>query len=448
MSHKASFRFILFAAPLLIATLVGCFCAELVEWTSPSAAPQPEGPIVTAPTLAEPAVDKWDLWVGDTHLRGANIYQRLVYPELDGPTFMGPGPVGPPYTQDDFHRLAALGANYVNISHPGLFTEDPPYVLDQDTQGNLDSLLDMIAQADMFAVVSFRTGPGRSEFSVCCLDEVGDWFDESYLNDSVWQDQTAQDGWVAMWTHTAQRYRENPIVVGYDLMVEPNSNEVWLDIWDPEEFYASYADTLYDWNQLYPRVTAAIREVDPDTPILIGGMAYSAVEWLPYLQPTDDERTVYIVHQYEPIEYTHQWPPLENTYPGLFDTDWDGEDDQFNRAWLEDLFSPVDDFVSMHGAPMAVNEFGVLRWEPGAAEFMDDQMNLLEQRGINHALWLWEASWEEHAEEVHAFNFRYGPDPNHYDDVAWSDLIDVIVEYWGRNTTRPSNTRFTGSDHP
>jgi len=155
----------------------------------------------------------------------------------------------------------------------------------------------------------------------------------------MWQDQTAQDAWVAMWRYTAERYRDNPIVVGYDLMVEPNSNEVGsdafngpLDIWDPNKFYATYGDTLYDWNQLYPRITTAIRQKDAGTPILVGGMGYSAVEWLPYLEPTEDEHTVYVVHQYQPFVYTHQETPLTNTYPGVFDTDLDGDDDQFNRT--------------------------------------------------------------------------------------------------------------------
>ena len=393
-------------------------------------------------------VDKWALWAGGaTRLRGANIYQRRVYPELDGEEFMGPGPVGPPYTQEDFNRLAALGANYVNISHPGLFTETPPYTVDLDIQNNLDNLLSKIAQADMFAVISFRTGPGRAEFSVCCLEDVGDWYDESYLNDSMWQDQDAQDAWVDMWRYTAQRYRNNPIVVGYDLMVEPNSNEVGsdaindpLDIWDPEEFYAQYGGTLYDWNQLYPRITAAIREVDSSTPILIGGMGYSGIEWLPYLEPTGDPRTVYMVHQYAPIQYTHQWwDSLDCTYPGTCDVDWDGDDEQFDRAWLDDLLSTIDTFTATHNVPVAVNEFGVMRWEPGAADFMDDQMDLFEQRGLNHALWVWDPAWEPWAEEVDAFNFRHGPDPQNHTDVESSDLMDVIISCWGRNTVRPSS---------
>ena len=360
---------------------------------------------------------------------------------------MGYGAVGPPYTQVDFDRLAALGANYVNVSHPGLFSEAPPFQLDPTMQYSLDGLLAMIRRADMFAVISFRTGPGRSEFTFH-LEDVGTWFDQSYLNDAVWQDAAAQDGWVAMWRHTAERYRDNPIVVGYDLMVETNANEAYLDIWEPDEFYPVYADTLYDWNQLYPRITAAIRAVDSSTPILVGAMSYSAVRWLPYLQPTTDGRTVYAVHQYAPVQYTHQEPgDLMHTYPGVFDTDWDGLDDQFNRAWLDSLLSAVDGFLTAHDVPVAVNEYGVVRWVPGAAEFMRDEMGLFEDRGMNYALWLWEVSWPPYSEEVNAFNFRHGPDPRHHSDVESSDLMDVIVEYWGRNRVRPSSGSRAGRIH-
>jgi aryl-phospho-beta-D-glucosidase BglC (GH1 family) len=75
----------------------------------------------------------------------------------------------------------------------------------------------------MFAVISFRTGPGRSEFwAFWGEDNVSDpeegWFDPSYYNNRVWTDQEAQDAWVEMWRYTAQRYKDNPVVVGYDLM--------------------------------------------------------------------------------------------------------------------------------------------------------------------------------------------------------------------------------------
>jgi hypothetical protein len=375
--------------------------------------------------------DKWSLWTGGTQLRGANIYQRRVYPELDGTEFLGDGPVGPPYVQKDFDDLAAMGANYVNISHPGLFTETAPYTLDQDIQDNLDNLLGMIEKASMFAVISFRTGPGRAEFSVCCLGD--DWFPASYYNDTVWENQAAQNAWANMWRYTAGRYKDNPIVVGYDLMVEPNSNETLTGEWiDAEDFYPQYEDTLADWNQLYPDITAAIREVDANTPILIGGMGYSSLEWLPYLEPTEDSRTVYMVHHYEPFDYTHQDPPPTESYP----------DGSFNKTWLEEQLSTIDTFSTTHGVPVAINEFGVHRWALGGDQYMDDQMDLFEQRGTNHALWMWDPSWPPWAEigdpDIDAFNFRYGPDYENHTNVASSDLMDAITKYWGRNTAHPS----------
>ncbi len=377
--------------------------------------------------------DAWSLWEDGTMLRGANIYQRRVYPELDGSEFMGPGPVGPPYTRSDVGALAAMGANFVVVSHPGLYTETAPYLLDGDVQANLDRLLEMIASEGMYAVIAFRTGPGRSDFTFY-WDEVGSWFDESYLDDSVWEESNAQDAWVDMWRYTAWRYRDNPAVIGYELMVEPNSNDRLLDAWDPEDFYNEYGGTLYDWNQLFPRITAAIREEDGEMPILVGGNGYSAVGWLPFVEPSGDPRTVYVVHQYAPHPYTHQSPGDEGyTYPGVFDTDGDGASEVFDRVWLEECLSAAMDFSRLYGAPVAVTEFGVVRWAPGAAAFMEDSMRLFEEEGWNHALWVWHPSWKDWNREVDDFDFTHGPDPLNHTAVKSSGLIAAIRNAWRRN---------------
>jgi hypothetical protein len=105
---------------------------------------------------------------------------------------------------------------------------------------------------------------------------------------------------------------------------------------------------------------------------------------------------------------------------------------------LRGLLSTVDGFADAHDVPVAVNEFGVVRWVPGAAEFMDDQMDLFERRGWNYALWSWEPAWEPWAEEVNGFNFRFGPDPHNHVEIS-NDLMDVIVKCWRRNTVRPSS---------
>lgn len=380
--------------------------------------------------------DKWDLWTNGTQLRGTNIWSRLVVPDLDGETFLGEGHVGPPYTQADFDALAALGANYVNLSHPGLFTETPPYVLDEAVQAHLDRMLEMAAEAGMFAVITFRTGPSRSDFTFY-RDGAGDWFERDLLREWVWEDSEAQDAWVEMWRYTAERYRDNPIVAGYDLMCEPNSGGIFFEIYEPGEFLAQYGGSTYDWNQFYPRLVQAIREVDSQTPILVGAQGWSAVRWLEGLELLDAERIVYAAHQYEPqMQYTHQEPWEEQNYPGQYDVDWDGEEDDFNRAWLEEFLSAIADFQARSGAPVVVNEFGVVRYAPDAADFMRDEMAIFEELGVNYALWVWTPDWPPYAEEVSAFNFTFGPDPENVEPEP-NALQDVIMSYWARNTVRP-----------
>jgi hypothetical protein len=408
-------------------------------YTEPPAAPA-TGPAVSpspadTPPADTPPVDKWSLWTGGTRLRGANIYQRRVFPEMDGTEFYGPGPFGPPYIQDDFDRLAARGANYVNISTAGLFTVQPPYTVDEEAVAGLDRLLEMAGAADLFAVITLRTGPGRSEFAI-----IGDesWPPEDYIVNTVWTDESAREAWAAMWRYAAERYRDHPVVVGYDLMCEPNSNAL-LDIWDAETFYAQYAGTGYDWNAWYPDLVSAIRQVDPSTPILVGGNGYSAVEWLPYLTPVDDPRVVYTVHQYAPHEYTHQGTPdPARSYPGRMDTDYDGEPDDFDRAWLESLLSIAATFSAEHGVPLAVNEFGAERWVPGAADYVAEEMELFEQHGWNYAAWQWQPAWPPLAEGDNSFNMRCGPDPASLADVE-NELLSAYAAAWARNMVRPSS---------
>jgi len=379
---------------------------------------------------------KWKLWQSGPNLRGANVYQRRVYEELDD-GLLGTGPIGPPYSQEDFNRLARLGANYVNLSHPGLYSEDPPYILDPEVQKNLDEFIEMARKADLFVVIAFRTGPGRSDFSIL-REGAGNWFPHHYIKDDVWKDPVAQDAWVEMWKYTAQRYKDDPIVVGYDLMVEPNSNDI-VGMDSPAQFYAAYTNSTYDWNLLYPRIERAIRQVDPDTPILIQANGYSSIEWHKWLKRPNCDKIIISVHQYEPFEFTHQ--EFENarfSYPGRIDLDWDGEEDNFDTGWLDSFLDQIDSISSRTSLPVAVTEFGAMRWVSGAADFLNDEMAFFEKTGANYAIWLWESSWSPYVKEVNCFNFRFGTDPLNKQDIDGNELMQVVETYWKKNIMKPT----------
>jgi len=369
-----------------------------------------------------------------------NIWQALVLPQVDGLEFKGNGRVGPPFSQEDFNLLSSLGANYVVISGPGLFTEEPPYRLDEAAQANLDHLLSMIANADMFATIAFRTGPGKAEWSLCCLDES---YYRGFFNDRIWTDPAAQSAWQDMWRYTAERYKDNPIVVSYKLMVEPNASDVLFDISDPHEFYVKYAGSLADWNTMYPPIIKAIRDVDDSTPIIIESEGYSSITWLPFLVPAQDSFAVTAVHQYLPFsQYTHQDASGKNSYPGSFDVNYDGKNDEFNRPWLENLLEPAKIYSAQNQVPIAIGEFGVNRWVPGAEKYLFDLIGMFEQNGWNHAIWEWSTSYSPFASEIDDFNYLYGIDPQNIEIRLDNTLIEIIVEYWRFNQIRPSNVSF------
>jgi hypothetical protein len=72
------------------------------------------------------------------------------------------------------------------------------------------------------------------------------------------------------------------------LLVEPKVNDTWFDLWGPEDFYFSVSRSLYDCNQFFPHIIDGIRADGTKTPILIEGMSYSSVEWMPYLRTVSD----------------------------------------------------------------------------------------------------------------------------------------------------------------
>lgn len=83
--------------------------------------------------------------------------------------------------------------------------------------------------------------------------------------------------------------------------------------------------------------------------------------------------------------------------------------------------------------PIYVGEFGVMRWVPGAAEFVRDQTDLFERYGWNYAYYTWRAD----AADWDGFNHEYGPDPEVHTPVSDNPLLAVHRERWAQNEDFP-----------
>jgi hypothetical protein len=365
---------------------------------------------------AETVANKWDLWLDGPRLRGADMHPCRIFEEVT---------CVQPITFEDIHDLREQGANLINASYPGIFTEQPPYQIEPANLAVLDELVAWAEEIGIFVVIHYRTGPGRNEAAIHQQDGA--------LSD-VWTDQTAHDAWLEMWQETAERYRDSPVVAGYNLMVEPNSNVLVDPDFDmePEEVQAELEGTLMDWNTFAAEMTAAVRQVDPDTPIIVGALNWSDTAWFTVLRPTGDSRTIYSSHVYNPDVYVVQEAgDIAITYPDVV-RDY-GETINFDRSWLEQDLLPVVEFGLTYDVPIYIGEFGAVRWVPGVLAYLRDRTGLFEEYGWNYAFYVWrgdETSFD-------GFNMELGVIPETHEPSDDSPLMALFRDRWIQNVYVP-----------
>lgn len=132
--------------------------------------------------------------------------------------------------------------------------------------------------------------------------------------------------------------------------------------------------TPADLNALYRLVVAAIREVDPATPVIVESGFYATPWTVPCLQPLDDPNTLYSFHMYEPYAFVWFGNRGKYTYPGMIPV---GESDEpqmrrWDEAALDQFLEPVRSWATTHRIPagrILVGEFGAFRESPGADRY-------------------------------------------------------------------------------
>lgn len=189
------------------------------------------------------------------------------------------------------------------------------------------------------------------------------------------------------WRKLAAHYRDNETIYGYDLLNEPKPL-------NPKD---------NPWPEMAQRLVDVIREVDPDTPII--------VEWfltLPFA--VRGKNIIYSFHFYDPWEYTHSQLSFAHSftnlcYPGAIDGLW------WDKEQLRNVLRPYLEFQKQHQERIFIGEFSVVAWAPGGAQYLQDCVDLFEEYGWDwtyHAFREWSGWSVEHAGKSRKDNRRVG----------------------------------------
>ena len=325
---------------------------------------------------------------------------------------------------EDLHELASWGANVirwqVNAPKEALRDIDKMKEVFEQHLKNLDVHIPQLRKDGLQVIFDFHAVPGgRIKASPIAgtagtlaketLNANGDnflmFFDKNYL-----------DAFVDLWRMVARHYKDEPIVVGYDLYNEPvQTNQVKYDY-----LYCQY------------EAAKAIREIDSEKPIIIAANNWSSAAAFNYLKPLPLKNLIYQGHMYEPGSFTHQGVGWENMkkildgkqklmgYPGWFDNFY------YDKKELRKILKPIRDFQLKYDARIYMGEFSAIRFAPGAAQYIQDLIEIFEEYG-------WD--WSYHAfREWYNWSVEHDENP-HNNEPAKQDTErkKILLKYFSKN---------------
>ncbi len=189
--------------------------------------------------------------------------------------------------------------------------------------------------------------------------------DESYV--SFFEEKPLQDQFVALWEEITRRYGDLHEMVAFELLNEITS-----------------ASMTEKWNEIADRAIKAIRAMNKEVRIIIGGIYNSSIDGLVFLRAPQDDKIVFTFHCYSPMVFTHQkayWvsrmpKDYALAYPGtvadyraeslnIFGKDYDGEfeglqEEMMNENFFVKIFQTAINVAEKYNVPLYCGEYGVI----------------------------------------------------------------------------------------
>jgi len=180
-------------------------------------------------------------------------------------------------TAEDIRFIKQSGFNSVRVPfHFRLFvTEDEPVRLEGVGYEMLDRVVGWCRREGLYVVLDMHGAPGG---------QTGDNIDDSWGYPFLFESAEAQELTIRLWRKVAARYRDETVVIGYDLLNEPIAHY----------FDAAHFNPRLE--PLYKKIVKGIREVDRNHVIFLGGAQWDTN--FKVFGPPFDDKLAYTFHKY------------------------------------------------------------------------------------------------------------------------------------------------------
>jgi hypothetical protein len=321
--------------------------------------------VLAAPALADTA--KIGFWA--TPKKGANMMNQVQ-------------------TEAQFAEAAARGIQWIRLAPDKWKAHGKDFLIgDADHYAGLDPV-DLATLKAALAAADHQ----HVKVVLTMLSLPGDrWRQLNGGKDDLrlWRDPEYWDQAAAFWRDLASALKDEPAIVGYNIVNEPHPEKIGgFEEEGSRDFirwYRGAQNTPADLNMFYARMVAAIRSVDPATPIMLDAGLYAAPDAFAYLKPTEDARTLYAFHMYEPYAFTAPKNKGQYRYPGK--VPFAGQPRTWDAARIDWYLDHVAAWQRRYAVPsnrIVGSEFGCFRQNAGCTAYMGDVI-----RAMDAVHWHW-----------------------------------------------------------
>ncbi|APX18041.1 glycosyl hydrolase (plasmid) [Phaeobacter inhibens] len=246
-------------------------------------------------------------------------------------------------------------------------------------------------------------------------------FNGNQYDSRIWRDKAYWGQAAAFWRDMAGALKDHPAVVGYNILNEPApelgtnlaEHDTLGDVSRFSAWFGAHKGTAADLYTFYGQVISAIREVDPEVPIMVDAGWYAQPAAFTYWPgPLADDHVLYAFHMYEPYDYTSQFNFKEGrnlSYPGV--VPFAGQATDWNQDMMRTYLQPFFDWADTHGIPedrIVAGEFGCYRRNDGCVRYLSDVLDLLEENSVHWAFYAFREDWDGYDFELGNGNLPRG----------------------------------------
>ncbi len=216
-------------------------------------------------------------------------------------------------TREDIRLIKKSGFNSIRVpfNYRLFVSEDDPQKLEGIGYELLSRVVGWCKQEGLYVILDMHGAPGG---------QTGDNIDDSWGYPFLFESDKSQQLTVNIWTKLAAQYKDEPTVIGYDLLNEPIAHYFDAEYFNPK------------LEPVYKKIVAGIRGVDTNHIVFLGGAQWN--NNFKVFGPPFDSKAVYTFHKYW-MEVNQQAIQEYLDFRGKYNVPlWMGESGENTDEWI------------------------------------------------------------------------------------------------------------------